>query len=164
MKIVYIDMDGVLCDYHGHYLKMKQEQPSVQYPQSREGFFLELTPLEGAIETVKDLLASAEYDPYILTAPSVMNPHCYSEKRQWVEQHLGMDMVKRLIISPHKHLNKGDYLIDDCLEGRGQDKFDGELLHFGSKTFPTWTTIRQYLKLPALPKPRSTYKSGLTHR
>ena len=47
-----------------------------------------------------------------------MNPLCYIEKRLWVEAHLGFDVVNRLIISAHKGLNKGHFLIDDNVEGR----------------------------------------------
>ena len=43
------------------------------------------------------------------------------------------------------YLSKGDYLIDNQLNGRGQDKFEGELIHFGSKKFPTWNEVIKYL-------------------
>ena len=33
-----------------------------------------------------------------------------------------------MIISGYKHLLKGDYLIDDNVTGKGQDKFEGKLL------------------------------------
>lgn len=84
-------------------------------------------------------------DLYILTAPSVKNPLCYVEKREWVEKYLGMEMVERLIISPNKGLNKGDYLIDDNDYGRGQELFEGELIKFGSEPYADWEAVVEYL-------------------
>ncbi len=40
---------------------------------------------------------------------------------------------------------KGDVLIDDYIEGRGQENFEGEFIHFGSEEFPNWEIIYQYL-------------------
>ena len=51
---------------------------------------------------------------------------------------------KRLILSHHKELNHGDYLIDDRLKN-GADKFQGELIHFGSDKFPDWDAVVVYL-------------------
>jgi len=39
----------------------------------------------------------------------------------------------------------GDYLIDDHASGRGQEDFQGELIHFGSEKFPDWKVILNYL-------------------
>lgn len=83
---------------------------------------------------------------YILATPSLQNPLCYTEKRVWVEKYLGFDMVERLIISPNKGLNKGDYLIDDHITGKGQDTFEGVLLHFGSSAYPGWSSVTTYFQ------------------
>ena len=58
---------------------------------------------------------------------------------------LGQEFVEKLIISKHKHLNKGDYLIDDMASGCGQDKFEGELIQFGTDKFPDWPSVVKYL-------------------
>ena len=71
---------------------------------------------------------------------------CYTEKRVWVEEHLGMDFVQRLIISPNKGLNRGDYLIDDHDTGRGQEGFQGKFIHFGQEEFPDWKTVMKFFK------------------
>ena len=140
-KIVYIDMDGVLCDFDSAFTRDKKAHPDVAYPQSRKGFYTELKPIEGALEAMEVLLDAQNIDPYILTAPSLYNPLSYTEKRLWVEDHLGFEWVKRLIISPDKSLLQGDLLIDDHSEGRGQDRFAGKLIKFGSKTYPNWSAI-----------------------
>lgn len=143
--IVYIDQDGVLCDFYGAHARDLRDNPAEEYPQSREGFYRELEPLPQALEAVQWMNAVG-IDTYILTAPSVYNPHSYTEKRLWVEDHLGFEMCKRLILSPHKNLLDGHFLIDDNISGHGQDGFTGDLIHFGSKRFPDWSAVMLYLK------------------
>lgn len=141
MMRVYIDMDGVLCDFETAFARDKAIFSDTPYPQSREGFYLNLVLIRGAQEAMNYFLTAAEIDPYILTAPSVYNPLSYTEKRLWVEKYFGFDWVKRLIISPDKSLLKGDVLIDDHNSGRGQEKFEGRLIHFGSEDFPDWKSV-----------------------
>ncbi len=134
--VLYIDMDGVLCNYHEAHAKQKTE--SNPYPQSRYGFFRNLKPIENAIPAFIEL--NNYFDVYILTCPSVHNPLCYTEKREWVETYLGIEACKKLILSPNKALLKGDYLIDDIVH----EGFEGEHLHFGTE-FKNWNSILMYL-------------------
>lgn len=143
--IVYIDMDDVICDFTSAYNHALQQNTNIKHPQSQYGFFANLTPKDGAIEAVKSLIQSQTFEPYILTAPSTRNPFSYTEKRVWIEKHFGYDFVKKLIICSNKSLLKGDYLIDDNTLGKGQEGFEGELLHFGYAQFPNWNPIRQAL-------------------
>ena len=138
-------MDEVLCDYSRSFNYI-QKTYDVKYPQSLYGFFKKLKPKEDAIESANFLFQQDIFDVYILTAPSVHNPMCYTEKRVWVEDHLGMDFVQKLIISPNKGLNRGDYLIDDHATGRGQEGFQGKFIHFGQEEFPDWKTVMNFFK------------------
>ena len=52
---------------------------------------------------------------------------------------------KRLILSHHKDLVKGDYLIDDRSK-HGADTFEGEWIQFGSVKFPDWKAVLTYLE------------------
>ena len=79
--IVYIDLDDTLCDFTGAYNKAIKENPGIKYPQSQYGFFANLEPIEGGVDVVKFMIKSKKYTPYILTAPSVLNPFSYTEKR-----------------------------------------------------------------------------------
>ena len=146
-KIIYIDMDDVLCHFSKAQKKALVENPAIGFPQSQYGFFRKLEPIEGAIDGVDYLLKQEKFDVYILTAPSIHNPSCYTEKREWVEEYLGMEMVKRLIISPHKGLNKGDFLIDDHIFGKGQENFEGLVIQYGSASYPSWGSILKFLNL-----------------
>lgn len=60
------------------------------------------------------------------------------------KKYLGKHAYKRLILSHRKHLNHGDYLIDDR-EKNVADKFVGELILFGGKKFPDWKSVISYL-------------------
>lgn len=141
-KVVYVDMDDVLCDYAYAWEAKLESEPGVEYPQSVPGFFRNLRPIDGAIDAVNELRQAHEV--YILTAPSTRNPASYSEKRIWIEEHFDYEFTKRLIISPNKGLLMGDYLIDDRTSGKGQESFAGELIHFGSYRYPDWTEVLEY--------------------
>ena len=139
-------MDDVICDFVQSYNESKKKNPNEKYPQSKEGFFLNLPPINKSIEVINRLRGVEIFDVYILTAPSVRNPLCYTEKRLWIEQKFDLDMARNLIISPNKGLNKGDYLIDDNINGKGQENFEGKVLHFGSPEFENWSLIWNYFK------------------
>lgn len=143
MKKVMIDMDGVLCNFQKSYDE-KFVKNKIEYPQSQYGFFRELEPIHNAIESVRKL--QTKYDVWILTAPSVLNPLCYSEKREWIEKHFDIDLCYKLIISPDKSLIKGDFLIDD-MNTNGQDCFDGEWIEFGGEQFKNWEVVCNYLNV-----------------
>ncbi|MDO9518611.1 MAG: hypothetical protein Q7L19_00175 [Pseudohongiella sp.] len=144
--ITYVDMDHVLCDYISGFKRHQNLYPHLPFPQSQPGLYENLEPLPGAIAAYEWLDQHPRLDVYILTAPSIKNPHSYSEKRLWVEKHLGMGAVSKLIISPNKGLNKGDFLVDDYTEGKGQENFEGRIIQFGSAEFPDWSTVIDFFK------------------
>lgn len=141
--IVYIDMDDVMCDYSTSLRHAQQKYPCVPFPQSLPGFYVNLHPIAGAIKAVNQLRET--FNVYVLTAPSTKNPLSYTEKRLWIENHFGYPFTERLIISPNKGLLKGDFLVDDNASGKGQENFEGELIQFGSQSFPDWPTVLQRL-------------------
>ena len=141
-KTIYIDMDGVICDYKKTYMRYKAKHPEIVYPQSQYGFFLELEPLPGAIEAYLKL--SALHDVWILTAPSLQNPMSYSEKNYWVRKYLGEECVKKLIMCPNKSLLKGDYLVDDNEWTNWQGDFEGELILIGGEEFPSLASTLEF--------------------
>lgn len=143
---IYVDMDNVLCNFDKAFDDAIKKEPKIIYPQSQYGFFLNLEPIEYAIDSYRIL--SEDFDVWILTAPSEKNPFSYTEKRVWTEKFLGEKAVEKLIISPNKSLLIGDYLIDDIKEGKArQNEFIGKLVHFGSKTYPDWFSILKYFNL-----------------
>lgn len=135
---IFIDMDDTLCQYSKRFRERLALQPEIAFPQSQYGFFANLEPMPGAIEAYHAL--EQKYEVFILTAPSYKNPLCYTEKRVWVEQHLGLEITPNLIICQRKEFLMGDYLIDDHVY-----PFQGELIHFGKADFPDWAAVLQYL-------------------
>ncbi|MFZ8887146.1 MAG: 5' nucleotidase, NT5C type, partial [Steroidobacteraceae bacterium] len=85
------------------------------------------------------------FDTYILSTAPWDNPSAWSDKLLWVKKHLGNHAYKRLMLSHHKNLHLGDYLVDDRTRN-GADKFTGEHIHFGSASFPDWLTVLAYLE------------------
>ncbi|GAA4353286.1 5' nucleotidase, NT5C type [Kangiella taiwanensis] len=141
--IVYVDIDGVLADYDRAYEEVRMGMPETKYPQSLPGFFTGLHPIQDAVTSFQVL--SQHHDTYILTAPSNRNPLSYTEKRLWVEEHLGFDATEKLIICSNKGLLKGDILIDDNIDGKGQENFEGKLIKFDRRIKGAWQQIIQQL-------------------
>lgn len=133
-KLVYVDMDDTLCDFAGAHKEALLRNPHNKFPQAEYGFFSKLKELPRAIEGMQKL--ALDNDVYILTRPSIMNPLCYTEKRVWVEEYLGMDWCHKLIICPNKALLIGDLLIDDLF----WSGFRGKQILFSENDY-NWTHI-----------------------
>ncbi len=144
-KILYVDMDNVLVDFPAAKAKLDAETLAAYDGRLDEvpGIFSLMPPLEGAIESYAQL--SEWFDTYILSTSPWENPSAWSDKLQWVKQYLADPAYKRLILSHNKHLNYGDYLIDDRTKN-GADRFQGELIHFNTELFPDWPSVMDYLK------------------
>jgi 5'-nucleotidase len=145
MKILYIDMDNVLVDFPTGIASVSKEM-QLEYGDRLDevpGIFGLMQPVTGAIESFNEL--STIYDTYILSTAPWNNPTAWSDKLLWVKKYLGQAAYKRLILSHHKNLNDGDYLIDDRTKN-GVDRFRGEHIHFGTERFPDWSSVLQYLK------------------
>ena len=143
-KILYFDMDNVLVDFKSGI--EREDAHTLKGYEGRldevPGIFSLMDPMPGAIEAFETL--SKKYDVYILSTAPWLNPSAWSDKVLWVQKYLGEVAYKRLILSHHKDLNKGDYLIDDRRKN-GAAEFEGELIEFGSERFPDWNSVVNYL-------------------
>jgi 5'-nucleotidase len=148
-KIIYIDMDNVLVDFKtgidklSESIKLKYENNLDDVP----GIFSLMEPMPDAIESVVKL--ARVFDIYVLSTAPWKNPSAWSDKVKWIQKYFGADkdsvFYKRLIISHHKNLNSGNYLIDDR-DKNGAKEFKGELIRFGSVEFPDWQSVVKYLE------------------
>ena len=139
-KILYIDMDDVLVDFKTG-IDACEDQVKGEY----EGRFDEVPHIFGKMRPMPDAIESfnllAEYyDVFILSTSPWENPSAWHDKVIWVQKYLGKSAYKRLILTHYKNLNKGDYLIDDRTKN-GADKFEGELILFGSEQYPDWAAV-----------------------
>ena len=144
MQTLYIDMDNVLVDFKSVIKSIPADilQKYDGNPDNVPGIFSILQPMPGAIEAFAKL--AQKYDVYILSTAPWNNPSAWTDKVLWVQKYLGEVAYKRLILSHHKNLCKGDYIIDDRTL-HGVDIFDGEHIHFGTERFPDWDSVLDYL-------------------
>lgn len=137
-KIVYIDLDNTMADY---VRAAKEMNISLEDAKHIKGFFRNLKPMPGAIESYNKL--SEHFDVYILSTGPWSNPNSFVEKVEWVKEYLP-NAYKNVIFSHHKDLNRGDYLIDDSTKN-GAGNFTGEHIQIHSNKFPTWNDVMTYI-------------------
>ncbi|MGM9477375.1 5' nucleotidase, NT5C type [Pedobacter sp. GSP4] len=131
-RTIGIDMDGVLADIEDHILqtyyqetgilltrddiKGKQEEELftdraiVMNICNRVGFFRNLPVMDGAIETVKQLME--DYEIFIVSA-AMEFPLSLFEKHEWLAEHFPFISWKNIIFCGDKRIIDTDYLIDD---------------------------------------------------
>jgi 5'-nucleotidase len=143
-RILYIDMDNTLVNFKWG---ITQLDPVIREKYADRldeipGFFSDLPPIKGAIQAYHTL--SDHFDTYILSTAPWENPSAWSDKLLWVKRHLPDRAYKRLILSHNKHLNHGDFLIDDRT-ANGAGDFRGEHIQFGEEPFKSWSDVTSYL-------------------
>ena len=132
-------MDNVLVDFP-HGIECLSDQDKLAYEGNYDecpNIFSLMRPLPGAIDSFHKL--SQIFDIYILSTAPWKNSSAWNHKVEWVQKHLGSEKndpaYKRLILSHHKNLNRGDFLVDDR-PNNGAAEFEGEWIRFGSEKFP----------------------------
>ena len=144
MKLLYVDMDNVLVDFPSGVARL--DPALVREYEGRldevPGIFALMQPVRGAVAAFEALARS--FDTYVLSTAPWENPSAWSDKLLWVQRHLGSPARKRLILTHHKNLNLGDFLVDDRTKN-GVDRFRGEHIHFGTERFPDWDAVLTYL-------------------
>ncbi len=137
-KIILVDLDGPLADLEGEFLhRWRTRFPGEffvpfeerktfflreQYPEHlraetdailrEDGFFANLPMVEGSREALYEL-RDTDHTIIICTSDIFANKTGLSDKRTWVQKHLGEDLAKTMIFTRDKTLIRGDYLIDD---------------------------------------------------
>ena len=144
-KILYIDLDGTLVNFQSGIDRLSEDERRDYDERLDEvpGIFSKMDPNEGAIDAFNEL--ADLFDTYILSTAPWENPSAWTDKVQWVKRHLGDNAKKRLILSHHKNLNCGDFLVDDREENGAKD-FSGMWLHFGKESVPDWQAVLAYLR------------------
>ncbi|XP_066432785.1 5'(3')-deoxyribonucleotidase, mitochondrial [Eleutherodactylus coqui] len=139
---VLVDMDGVLADFEGGFLKKYRAQypkepyialedrrgfwVSEQYETLKPGlsekaisiwegknFFLDLDPIDGAVEALREMSRLPNTDVFICTSPIKRYRFCPYEKYAWVEKHFGHEFLEQIILTRDKTVVSADLLIDD---------------------------------------------------
>jgi len=129
---------------HSH--PLRKISPYDEHPDTIPGIFRNLNPIIGAIDAVKILLDSNQYEVYFLSTAPWNNPSAWTDKRLWLEDQFGDLVNRRLILTHRKDLLKGDILIDDRPNNGAKD-FVGTWIQFGTEEFPDWNSILKHLQL-----------------
>ena len=150
-KRVYFDMDNVIVDFQSGLDKVDDATKRAYegHLDDIPDLFGLMEPMPGAIEALHRI--AEHYDCYILTTAPWANPSSWADKVRWVTEHLDDLFHKRLIVSHHKDLLIGDYLVDDRPK-HGASDFRGKWIRFGSPEFPDWAAVEDYLCQPHHPQ------------
>ena len=143
-KILYVDMDSVLVDFESGIAQL-EEGTRREYKDKLDevpGIFATMEPVDEAIEAYQRL--ATVFDTYILSTAPWENPSAWRDKHEWVKRHLGETVKKRLILTHHKNLNTGDFLVDDR-PNNGTREFSGEWIKFGEPPYQDWAVVERYL-------------------
>lgn len=149
--VIFVDMDEVIADTYGAHIEIYNEefnaqltseqcmgndvwtivpeahQDSIRKHATRRGFFRNLKPLPDSIDVLKKL--SEKQEVYIASA-AMQFPNSLEEKSEWLDEHLPFISWQNRILCGHKHILKGDVLIDD--RSFNLEHFDGRSLQFTS--------------------------------
>lgn len=142
---ILLDMDGVLANFDqgvmDEWQRRYPDEPLRPYVERQEffidhdhpdhmrprleaiyrapGFFRALDVIPGSQAAVQAMLARG-WQVAVCTAPLLGVPTCMSEKHDWLAQHFGDEMARRMIIALDKTVVRGDILIDDRPQIVGQ--------------------------------------------
>jgi 5'(3')-deoxyribonucleotidase len=162
-KVLYVDMDNVIVDFETGIERvpkfvMEAHVASAGLDDNGEpkdlddipGIFSLMEPMKDAVESILDL--ARVFDLYLLSSSPWNNPSAWSDKIRWVHLHFGNSkqnpIYKRLILSHHKNLNDGHFLVDDRLKNGAElfgQKAGSEHIHFGQGEHKDWKQVHPYL-------------------
>lgn len=144
MHRIFVDMDGVIVDFDRYCQEHALEPKAVT---KRQGAYLEMQPIAGALEAIRELLAMG-CDVWLATKPPTGIAFAYADKVAWVLQHLP-ELERRIILTHDKGLlgDAGDWLIDDRPHRANCEGFRGHLIRFHHPA--QWIDIVHYFRRQA---------------
>ena len=148
---LFVDMDEVIADtyqahidlYNNKYnANLKKEdclgsevwqmvppehQSYVRNHANERGFFADLEVMKDSQEVLREL--QSKYDVYIASA-AMQFKTSLEEKAEWLDLHFPFIPWQNRILCGHKHILKGDVLIDD--RSYNLEAFDGRGIQYSS--------------------------------
>ena len=119
-------MDGVIADFDKEHKRLEKESGNAIHRPDLVVDFRVLDLIPGAQNALIRL--NQDFEIYIASTPSWSRPETWGHKREWLAKHFSW-LKRRLILTHHKNLLKGDILIDDS-RWRGQPDFEGTWFWF----------------------------------
>ena len=103
MKIIYVDLDGVVADFDkGRYEHpLSGVTPYIGRPDKLPGVYENLAPIPNAIESVNKLLKKPNFKVYFLSTAPWDNPEAWMHKRLWVAKHFDEKLIRKNLILCH---------------------------------------------------------------
>jgi hypothetical protein len=171
MKVLYVDMDGVLCDYAKQCRLLLDVHPKESVGQYRarvgrngmqeairatEGvFWSTMPPMCENIVAHWDRMRALYPRIVILSAPDEDDPCCEEGKNQWLDQWLGPERCPERIFRRDKWAlaSPDGVLVDDQrsnLVDWGQAGGWSAVLFKGSYDVHFWSALNETLTLPRL--------------
>jgi 5'(3')-deoxyribonucleotidase len=146
MKRLIIDMDDVIADATGQFIKYYEKEFGVRVSRDslnhqdeghgfpghhdvvqqfpfREHFFRTMTPNPGSVEVMQEL--NRNYQLFVVSA-AMEFPQSLGEKLHWIKEYLPFLSWKQIVFCGSKTVVHGDFMIDDLpynLEGFNGEKF-----------------------------------------
>lgn len=90
-------------------------------------------PVNEAVKGFNTL--NRDYDVYLL---------CQQDRQEWIDRWLDVPAWDHVILSTHKELMMGDYLLDAHTEQCGAAGFPGTVLEFGKDPFRHWAEVLEF--------------------
>ena len=127
MNRVFVDMDGVIVDFERY---MREHGLTGDETKIKPGAYLAMHEIPGAVDGIRKLLTLG-YEIWIATKPPTGVAHAYSEKAQWIYDHIP-ELKRHIIITHHKGMlgDDGDIIIDDRLHKASINEFAGTAIGF----------------------------------
>ena len=107
MKRIFLDMDGVLCEYR---------VDATMEDMERDGYFRALRPRTEMLDAVRRFIRRGEYEVFVLSAVLPQKAEeSVNEKNDWLDRYLPeIDAAHRLF--PLCGTNKADAVPDFCTD------------------------------------------------
>ena len=127
----------------------EEHQAYVRNHANERGFFINLVVIKDSQEVLREL--QKKYDLYIASA-AMQFKTSLEEKADWLDEHFSFIPWQNRILCGHKHVLKGDFLIDD--RSYNLSSFDGTGIQFtsphnvnteGFKRADTWQEVAKIL-------------------
>lgn len=164
---IFLDLDGVLADFDGHYEALFGWRPDRNAPEPKrfwrdlakvQDFFADLPLLPDARVIYQTALClNGGMPPTILTGLPDSMPRAALDKQGWVAEHFGPDVPVICCRSVDKrhHGAPGDVLVDDWLKYRSHwEAMGGIFVHHVTVT-ETITRLTEVCHAEGLESPRS---------
>jgi hypothetical protein len=167
MKKLYVDMDGVLCDFDGQCRKyfpdMSENETPREYShkigtnkfwktirETKGEFWSTMEPLDENIVEIWSRLNKLCPHIAILSSPDNPDPYCIEGKNIWLDKYFGPRQMRLFTKEKHKYACSNSLLIDDFDKNTEpwKENKGHAILFKGSFDSSFWSMIASFFNVP----------------